>query len=98
MTYLTITHVPGGDLAGYHSILDALPDTEPDGLIARYAGPAGDDFVITAVWTTKAKADRFAVEILGPTVRASGATSSQPPRTVEYQTAEEFVVGAATTG
>lgn len=97
MTYLTITHVPGGDLASFQSILDAMPDTPPAGLIARYAGQAGEDFVITGVWTSKASWDRFATETLGPAARAVGPRSTRPPHTVEYETAEELVVDTAGT-
>lgn len=96
MTYLTITHVPGGDLVGFQSILDAMPETQPAGLLARYAGQAGDEFVITGVWTSKASWDRFATETLGPAARAAGAHSTLPPHTVEYEAADELLT--VTTG
>lgn len=93
MTYLTITHIPGGELSGFQAILAALPDTQPNGLVARYVGQADDEFVITAVWTSKASWDRFATEVLGPAARCVAGPSHGPVRTVEYETGEELVVG-----
>lgn len=97
MTYITSTRILGDDDgAGYAAILHALPTTQPEGLLARYAGPSDDGFVITAVWRTKAHWDRFATELLGPAVRAA-----DPPgggaHTVEYETSEQYVADTAPT-
>lgn len=96
MTYITSTRISDGDSEDYQAILDQLPTTEPDGLLARYAGPTADGFVVTAAWTSKAAWDRFASELLGPAVRAV-APSGGHAHTVEYETTEAFVAGAATT-
>jgi len=95
MTYITCTQVAGGSLDGYHALLAALPTTEPDGLLARYAGAAGDTVVITAVWASKAHSDRFTTEILRPALQAVALPPGPSSRTVEYETAEQFVAGAA---
>lgn len=91
MTYLTITHIDHGDDSAYHAILDALPTTEPDGLLARYAGRSGDQFVITAVWSSKATWDRFATEMLGPAIGNAAGSVTGTARTVEYEASDEFV-------
>jgi hypothetical protein len=95
MTYITCTQVAGGTLDGYHALVAALPDTEPDGLLARYAGAAGDTVVITAVWVSKAHYDRFANDTLRPTLRTVRMGPTPSAQTVEYETAEQFVAGTA---
>lgn len=93
MTYLTSTHITSDAAAdGYQAILDALPTTQPEGLLARYAGQSDDGFVVTAVWTSKAAWNRFATELLGPAVGASISPGSGSARTVEYEVSEELVI------
>ena len=92
MTYITFTQVTGGDLDGYHAILAALPTTEPEGRLARYAGSTGDTFVVTAVWESKAHSDRFTAELLCPAIRAADLPPPGPnSRDIEYEVAEQFV-------
>ena len=69
MTYLTNSLMPDATLDGYHAITDALPDSRPHGMIARYVGMSDAGLAITVVWASKADADHFEVEQLGPTVR-----------------------------
>lgn len=95
MTYLTITNIHGGDHAGYSSVLSNLPTTEPDGLVARYAGQAEDTFVITAVWTSKAHWDRFATEALAPAAKTAAVPGPVTITTTEYETVDEFATTEA---
>lgn len=69
MPYLTNSLIPDGSIDGYHAITEALPDSRPDGMIARYAGMSDAGLAITVVWSSKADADRFETEQLIPTVR-----------------------------
>jgi hypothetical protein len=92
MTYITSTQIAGATLAGYQALLAALPATEPDGLLARYAGITGDTLVITAVWASKAHYDRFTTELLVPTLRSMGSLpGASSSRTVEYEAVDQFV-------
>lgn len=91
MTYITSTQIAGGSLAGYQTLLAALPTTEPDGLLARYAGVTGETLVITAVWASKAQSDRFTTEALRPTLRSMGMSPGTSSRTVEYRAVDQFV-------
>jgi hypothetical protein len=91
MTYITCTQIAGGTLEGYYALNAALPTTEPDGLLARYAGVDGEILVITAVWATKAHSDRFSTEMLRPTLRAMGTPPGVSSRTVEYEAVDQFV-------
>lgn len=95
MTYITSTHINREDAAaGYQAIMEALPTTQPDGLLARYAGTSEDGFVVTAVWTSQAAWARFATELLGPAVRATNPPGNGTARTVEYEAVDEFVATA----
>jgi hypothetical protein len=67
MTYLTITELLGRGLDTFETVRAALPDPEPTGLLARYAGVTDEGLVIVEVWANKAAADRFQAEDLGPT-------------------------------
>ena len=69
MTYLTITELPGRSLDHFATVQAALPDPEPAGLLARYAGVNDEGLVIVAVWAAEANADRFQAEDLGPAAR-----------------------------
>ena len=91
MTYITCTQIDGGTLAGYYALNAALPTTEPDGLLARYAGVVGDTLVITGVWSSKAHSDRFSTEMLDPTLRAMGTLPGTSSHTVEYEAVDQFV-------
>lgn len=96
MTYITITHITSDDAErGYRAILDAMPTTQPDGLLARWAGPSDEGFVVTAAWASKAAWIRFATELLGPAVQATSPGGAA--RTVEYESVEELVAGAVAT-
>lgn len=91
MTYITCTQIDGGTLEGYYALNAALPTTEPDGLLARYAGVAGDTVVITGVWASKAHSDRFSTEVLCPVLPAMGSSPGASSRTVEYEAVDQFV-------
>ena len=94
MTYITCTNIVDGSADDYSAILANQPTNEPDGLISRFAGMADGTFVVVAAWSSKAAWDRFASELLGPSVRAvqpvSGAAS-----TLEFEASDEFIAGAS---
>lgn len=91
MTYIASTQITAGTLDGYYALNAALPTTEPDGLLARYAGVTGDTLVITTVWASKTRYDRFATEQLLPTLRSMGSPPGSSSRTVEYEAVDQFV-------
>jgi hypothetical protein len=101
MTYVMCTTIPDGDLEGFMAVEAELPATPPDGLLARYVGVGADGLVITAVWSSKADADRFFAEHLGPVVRAvhgerpaSGVTIAYDATDVLVPTATRSAAGA----
>ena len=68
MTYVCSYLIPT-DLDGLRAVDEALPTTRPTGLIARYVGATPNGMALTAVWSSKAEADRFGAEDLGPAIR-----------------------------
>jgi hypothetical protein len=90
MTYITCTNIVDGNPDDYSAITANLPTTEPDGLISRFAGLAGDTFVIVAAWTSKSAWDRFAAEQLGPAVRAAQPANGSGS-TLEFEATDEFI-------
>lgn len=84
MTYIISTNTPG-DEATFQKVGD-LVEAQPDGLVALYAGPGGDGLSITAVWETKAQADRFAAEQLVPALQGLGVQAPTPTTMIEFET------------
>jgi hypothetical protein len=100
MPYLTSSHMPSGSLAGYHAITDALSDSRPEGMVARYVGECDDGgLAITVVWSSRAHADRFETEQLIPTVqRLMGPRDPQSSTTSISYEATEVVFAASDDG
>jgi hypothetical protein len=95
MTYLTNSLIPDGTLDGYRAITDALPETRPAGMVARYVGMSDAGLAITVVWESKTDADRFETEQLGPTVRAvMGPPSPESNATFISYEAVDVVFGS----
>lgn len=66
MQWITIATPPFASIEQFDAVR-AQADQEPDGLEARYVGTAGDGQLrVVSVWQTKAHADRFFAEKLGP--------------------------------
>ena len=58
MTWITIVDWPGGTVPIFQE-LRALRGSDPDGLLARYAGETGDALRIVAVWENQQAAEAF---------------------------------------
>jgi hypothetical protein len=66
MTYIITTNTHG-DMDTFHEI-DAIVGPV-SGLVARYAGMNDHGLAVTSVWDSKADADRFFSEQLGPALQ-----------------------------
>lgn len=93
MTYIISTNAPG-DEATFNRIGDLVGDN-PDGLVALYAGSSGDSLSITAIWETKAHADRFTTEKLMPAMQELGVAGGPPTTMIEFETFAEVVAQRA---
>ncbi|MGW6933482.1 hypothetical protein ACWGE0_25730 [Lentzea sp. NPDC054927] len=87
--WLTIATPPVTSLDQLDKIMGAFT---PDGMRARYACQAGDEFRVIAVWESKDHADRFFSEVLGPHLaRVLGPTPSGAPTATGMEVLREFV-------
>lgn len=84
MTYIISTHTPG-DETTFRKVGE-LVGTDTEGLIALYAGAAGDGLSITAVWESKAHSDRFAAEKLMPAMQQLGLAGGPPTTMIDFET------------
>lgn len=99
MTYISCNVIRGGTLEGYDRVSDALPTTEPEGLLARYVGLSVGALVVTAVWASKVHSDRFSAEVLGPTIaRVQPNPDGVTVETFDYQCHEAFVNPSSAVG
>lgn len=68
MTWITVATPSFASLSQIDAVLTQL-DGPPDGMEARYIGTADDGKLrVVSVWQSKAHADRFLSEKLGPAV------------------------------
>ena len=66
MQWITVATPPFGSIEQFDEVLAHLGQ-EPDGLEARYVGPADDGKLrVVTLWESKAHADRFFADTLGP--------------------------------
>ena len=66
--------------------------TEPEGLEARYVGTTGGQLRVVTVWESKAQADRFFTERLGPALaKALGPEPVGAPEVVGIDVARSYV-------
>lgn len=95
MTYVQSILITGTDLEGFRAVDETLPTTRPDGLIARYVGATPDGVALTAVWATKAEADRFGTEVVGPAVRRAHGANGGGQVVLDFEATDVMTVGAS---
>jgi hypothetical protein len=93
MTYIISTNGPG-DEATFRKVGDLVGD-RPEGLVALYGGASDAGLSITAVWESKAKADRFTAEKLFPALRQLGVEPGAPTSMIEFETFADVVATRA---
>ena len=65
MEYIAIMDSPAGSIENMERVLAQI-GPEPEGLIARYAGMVNGQLKVVGIWESKAQADQFFAERLGP--------------------------------
>ncbi len=65
MRWITVATPPFGSIETFDAVLAELGG-EPEGLEARYVGTADGKIRVVTMWESKAHADRFLGERLGP--------------------------------
>ena len=68
--WITIATPPFRSIEQFDEVVAHVGD-RPDGMLARYAGPTEDGSLrVVSLWESKAHADRFMSERLGPALAA----------------------------
>lgn len=81
MNWITVATPPFKELGQVDAVLAQLP-AAPDGMEARYVGTTSEgELRIVALWESKAHADRFFAEALGPVLASTLAP--EPMGTVD---------------
>jgi hypothetical protein len=78
MAYTTISETRG-TLETFAQVDGLLPDTLPDGLLIGIRGMSELGLTIVTVWRSRADADRFSAEHLGPALAKVGGDPAPPP-------------------
>lgn len=80
MAYLLTHFWPGATEDQYRTMLAAVHPANglPDGQTYHAAGPTDGGFLITAVWESRDKADRFVNDVLAPSLPVTGGFEGAP--------------------
>ena len=92
MQWITVATPPFGSIEQFDKVV-AHAGGPPDGLQARYAGTAEDDTLrVVTLWESKAHADRFFAETLGPALaKALGPEPVGRPQALGIEIARSYV-------
>lgn len=92
MQWMTIATPPFRSLEQFDTVLSQVAG-EPAGLEARYVGTAEDGALrVVTLWRSKAHADRFFAEVLGPVLaKALGPEPVGKPEVVGVEVAHSYV-------
>ncbi|NEA37319.1 hypothetical protein [Streptomyces sp. SID13031] len=90
MQWIAIATPPFASIDQFDRVMDNL-GTEPDGLEARYVGSAADGLRVVTLWESKAHADRFFAERLGPALaKALGPEPAGSPAVIGIDVARTY--------
>jgi heme-degrading monooxygenase HmoA len=91
MQWITIATPPFRAVEQFDKVRTEMGE-EPEGMEARYVGTVDGEVRIVTVWESKAHADRFFNEKLGPALaRALGPEPAGTPKTIGVEVARSYV-------
>ncbi len=91
MKWIAVATPPFGSIEQFDTVM-AQVGGEPDGLEARYVGTVGDGLRVVTLWESKAHADRFFTERLGPALaKALGPEPVGAPEVIGIDVARSYV-------
>ena len=91
MQWITVATPPFASIEQFDRVL-AEQGEEPAGLEARYVGTAGDELRVVTLWESRAHADRFFAEKLGPALtKALGPEPVGAPEVTGIEVARAYV-------
>jgi len=70
MQWIAIATPPFASIDQFDKVMENV-GAEPDGLQARYVGSCDEGLRVVSLWESKAHADRFMAERLGPALAAA---------------------------
>jgi len=87
MAYAIVNRFRGGSKDQYEAAVARVhpPGGLPEGQTIHAAGEAGGEWVVLAVWDSKADWERFRDETLLPTLRDTEGTFEAPPEMTEFE-------------
>jgi hypothetical protein len=91
MTWIAVATPPFTSIDRFDSVMSQL-GAEPEGLEARYVGTTGGELRVVTLWESKAHADRFFTERLGPTLaKVLGPEPVGTPEIIGIDVARSYV-------
>jgi hypothetical protein len=94
MKWITVATPPFNSIEVFDKVRAAHAGGEPDGLEARYVGTAEDGTLrVVALWQSKACADRFFAETIGPALaKVLGPEPAGAPELIGIDIARSYTV------
>ena len=90
MQWIAVATPPFATIDQFDRVMENLRP-EPDGLQARYAGTTEDGVRVVTLWESKAHADRFFAERLGPALaKALGPEPAGAPTVLGIDVARTY--------
>ena len=91
MQWIAVVTPPFGSIEQFDAVLAQLGE-EPDGLEARYVGTASGTLRVVTLWESKAHADRFFAERLGPALaKVLGPEPAGAPEVIGIDVVRSYV-------
>src|SRR5918998_4582769 len=91
MQWIAVATPPFGSIEQFDAVLAQLGE-EPDGLEARYVGTANGTLRVVTLWESKAHANRFFAEKLGPALaKVLGPEPAGAPEVVGIDVVRSYV-------
>ena len=93
MQWITIATPPFQSVEQFDKVTEAVDHTVPEGMEGRYIGTTNDGKLrVVTLWTTKAHADQFFANTLGPALaRALGPEPVGRPEVYGIDVARSYV-------
>ncbi len=93
MQWITVAAPPFQSIEQFDKVTASVDEAPPEGMQSRYVGTSDDGKLrVVALWETKAHADRFFAETLGPAVaRVLGPEPVGRPEMYGIDVARSFV-------
>ena len=90
MQWIAVATPPFASVDQFDKVMEIV-GAEPDGLQARYVGTSADGVRVISLWESKAHADRFMAERLGPALaKALGPEPAGAPTVLGIEVTRSY--------